>query len=741
MFDLYSFYIYLFRSILYKVIAIPLVSRLLDYKFLEDKDMPSLSFVFSSALYCGFGLLFYLQLSSPYLGSGERASPERKLLKCPPDISEKLYCSTCDRTFQNHQEQREHYKLDWHRFNLKQRLKEKPLLSALDFEKQSSTGDLSSISGSEDSDSASEEDLQIVDEKAEFEKPNQQRGFHSHQVLFQNAQGQFLSAYRCILGPRQVPPEEAGLLLQNLQSGGPGYCVVLMATAGHFAGAVFQGREVVAHKTFHRYTVRAKRGTAQGLRDARGRAPHSAGANLRRYNEATLYKEVRDLLARPGWAEALREAGTILLRAPRSGRSLFFGGCGAPLQRGDPRLWDIPLATRRPTFRELQCVLHKLTTLHVHGEDPRETVRSDSPQTHWKTVKEERKEAIEEERRKVPSNENEALGKNAESPKQGLEGEDTFQVELELVEMTLGTLDLREFEVLPKQSRKKRNKKERSRNLEAGAHRTLPQQPQEDEALTESALADTTPLGPLLDEAKAPGHPELWDVLLAACRAGNTGMLKLQLAASLTDPGVTSLLSAPLGSGGFTLLHAAAAAGRGSVVRLLLEAGADPTVQDSRAQPPYTVAADKSTRNEFRRFMEKNPDAYDYNKAQVPGPLTPEMEARQATRKRQQKAAHRLREEQQRKQREQEKQEQEQQQRFAALSDREKRALAAERRLAAQLGAPTSQIPDPVIINVRRCWSCGTSLQGLIPFHYLDFSFCSTRCLQDHRSRAGRPSS
>lgn len=38
--------------------------------------------------------------------------------------------------------QREHYKLDWHRFNLKQRLKDKPLLSAQDFEKQSSTGDV-----------------------------------------------------------------------------------------------------------------------------------------------------------------------------------------------------------------------------------------------------------------------------------------------------------------------------------------------------------------------------------------------------------------------------------------------------------------------------------------------------------------------------------------------------------------------------------------------------------------------
>uniref|UniRef100_A0A2I2YQS1 tRNA endonuclease ANKZF1 n=2 Tax=Hominidae TaxID=9604 RepID=A0A2I2YQS1_GORGO len=683
-------------------------------------------------------------------GSGERESPERKLLQGPMDISEKLFCSTCDQTFQNHQEQREHYKLDWHRFNLKQRLKDKPLLSALDFEKQSFTGDLSSISGSEDSDSASEEDLQTLDrERATFEKFSRPPGFYPHRVLFQNAQGQFLYAYRCVLGPHQDPPEEAELLLQNLQSRGPRDCVVLMAAAGHFAGAIFQGREVVTHKTFHRYTVRAKRGTAQGLRDARGGPSRSAGANLRRYNEATLYKDVRELLAGPSWAKALEEAGTILLRAPRSGRSLFFGGKGAPLQRGDPRLWDIPLATCRPTFQELQRVLHKLTTLHVYGfskpwtKPALASPQLHSPQTHWKTAREERKKPTEEEIRKICSDEKEALGQNEESPKQGSgsEGEDGFQVELELVELTVGTLDLRESEVLPKRRRRKRNKKEKSRDQEAGAHRTLLQQTQEEEPSTQSSQAVAAPLGPLLDEAKAPGQPELWSALLAACRAGDVGVLKLQLAPSPADPRVLSLLSAPLGSGGFTLLHAAAAAGRGSVVRLLLEAGADPTVQDSRARPPYTVAADKSTRNEFRRFMEKNPDAYDYNKAQVPGPLTPEMEARQATRKREQKAARRQREEQQQRQQEQEEREREEQRRFAALSDREKRALAAERRLAAQLGAPTSPVPDSAIANARRCWSCGASLQGLTPFHYLDFSFCSTRCLQDHRRQAGRPSS
>ncbi|XP_057609113.1 ankyrin repeat and zinc finger domain-containing protein 1 isoform X2 [Chionomys nivalis] len=622
---------------------------------------------------------------------GESTSSGRKVSPSSLDISEKLFCSACDQVFQNHQEQREHYKLDWHRFNLKQRLKNKPVLSALDFEKQSSTGDLSSISGSEDSGSSSEEDLLTLDEgRAEFEKPNRPRGFYPHRVLFKNAQGQFFYAYRCVLGPHQVSPEKAELLIQNLQSGGPRYYVVLMAAAGHFAGAVFQGREVVTHKTFHRYTVRAKRGTAQGLQDAQGRASRSAGASLRRYNEAMLYKDVRDLLAGPTWANALREAEAILIHAPRSGRSLFFGGQEAPLQRNDSRLWAIPLTTRRPTFRELQCVLHKLTTLQVYGSESQE--------------------------------------------------EDGSQVELELVELTLGTLDLREFEVLPKRRRRKK-KKERNQDQQCGTHVTLLQQPQEDAPLAQPDQVFAAPLDSLVDEAKAPGQPELWDVLLSACRAGEVEVLKQQLAPRPVDPGVLSLLSAPLGSGGFTLLHAAAACGRGAVVRLLLEAGADPTVQDIRARPPYTVAADKSTRNEFRRFMEKNPDAFDYNKARVPGPLTHEMEARQATKKKEQKAARRQREQQRQKQREQEEQEQEEQRRFAALSDREKRALAAERRLAAQLGAPSPPVPDSAAGKAGRCWSCGVSLQGLIPFHYLDFSFCSTRCLRDHRSQAERSSS
>ena len=49
------------------------------------------------------------------------------------------------------------------------------------------------------------------------------------------------------------------------------------------------GTELVVHKTFHSYTVRAKQGGSQSSRDNKsggGSHPKSAGASLRRYNEA-----------------------------------------------------------------------------------------------------------------------------------------------------------------------------------------------------------------------------------------------------------------------------------------------------------------------------------------------------------------------------------------------------------------------------------------------------------------------
>ena len=87
---------------------------------------------------------------------------------------------------------------------------------------------------------------------------------------------------------------ESGLLPSLLSLSEPPLWVILMQAGGHFAGAVFSGSvsvcvrrggceggrggdvvfgfcsrsSVLAHKTFHRYTVRAKRGTTQSARDS-----------------------------------------------------------------------------------------------------------------------------------------------------------------------------------------------------------------------------------------------------------------------------------------------------------------------------------------------------------------------------------------------------------------------------------------------------------------------------------------
>lgn len=68
----------------------------------------------------------------------------------------------------------------------------------------------------------------------------------------------------------------------------PGYLrwAVLMVSGGYFAGAIFSGGVPVIHKTMHSYVTRRGQGQAQSTCDNHGNAPRSAGASLRRYNQA-----------------------------------------------------------------------------------------------------------------------------------------------------------------------------------------------------------------------------------------------------------------------------------------------------------------------------------------------------------------------------------------------------------------------------------------------------------------------
>ncbi|KTF94704.1 hypothetical protein cypCar_00002081 [Cyprinus carpio] len=561
------------------------------------------------------------------------------------EVSDRMFCSACRCPFESREEQMEHYKLDWHRFNLRQRLEGRSVVTVEEFEKKTGTGDISSISGS-DSDSSDSEEGDLGDEVGPEETDSaldtvQSTRRLSTKVVFQNMQGQYLSLYHCVLQSKKDNEED--LVSSLLKISNNTIWVILMTGGGHFAGVVFKGKEILQHKTFHRYTVRAKRGTAQGLRDSQNHShrPKSAGAALRRYNEAALLKDIHDLLE--SWAEYLKEASAIFLRAPSYNKTIFFGGRRAPLDKKDQRVRVLPFATRRATFSEIQRVFDLLSTVHVYQKDTEISSIFSPSKRVWK------KKIPKPVSHPVPNTNVPAEGEEVKEESSGEEDPGT----LEMVEVTLGTLDLREHEILPnkKKRRKRKEKRENSSNLEIT----------EEKANYE-----------ILEEGKL------------ECEDDSKEMQR----------------------------------------------------KDKKGQTPYGVAPEKDTRNTFRKYMAEHPHKYDYTKAQVPGPLTEEIESKKAEKKKAQKAARKQREKEQKEEKLQKQQEEEERRRFIALSDREKRALAAERRLAehmAQTGV--------TLTTIRRCFQCGESLLGKIPFEYLDYSFCTPRCVQAHRkaNAAARP--
>ncbi|XP_072274148.1 tRNA endonuclease ANKZF1 isoform X2 [Pyxicephalus adspersus] len=638
------------------------------------------------------------------------------------EISDRMSCTACQCTFDSREEQKEHYTLDWHRFNLKRRIKGASALSEEDFQDKTQAGDVSSISGS-DLDSSDEENSGVASEPSVESTPGLGHPTRSQSVLFRNGQGKLLSMYRCLLGiakDMEVSPEQLLSCVKSLQDRPT--VVILMAGGGHFAGAVFKGKEVLKHKTFHRYTVRAKRGTSQALHDAQNRShmAKSAGAALRRYNQAALMTDINQLLQ--NWTEHITEAHGIFLRAPCSDKALFMGR-NSPIPKKDPRVHGIPFSTRRATFREIQRVHTQLFTLQVHDKEVPVTETREKPARTRRPKRTENQEEIND------------------APELS---EDDIPVAEEYVEeeLTLSTLDLREHEVQPKRKRKKKKKKNGSESATTQDEGELGfiSQREIDHDYVDEELDNHEPLVLALDGDEL---SRVRNALFTCCKTGDSESVKQMLGVLLPDcksslPPLTQspasevvsrLVNERLPLEQRTLLHIAAAAGHGEVAGLLMDAGWDPALRDSAAQTPYSVCADKRTRNAFRKYREDNPDKYNYSKSQIPGPLSEEVETRRVEKKRAQKAQKKQKEKEEKEERLRKEAEEAEKKRFAALSDREKRALAAERRLAAQLSLSKESAGS----NVRRCWLCGESLLGKVPFEYLDFSFCSTRCVKEHR--------
>lgn len=334
-------------------------------------------------------------------------------------VSISTACTLCKVSFRDVNEQRQHVRSDFHRYNLKLQIKGLPPIDEATFVKK--IGELDeSISGSDSSESDSEDDnaqpgdttlSALLKRQARLsQKPHQDEeksvrrkgpgnapmywltsprlpggmGVGLYKALFSNEE-QELAHTNLVetLKKKQIKPiygKNSGIAQTQQTATKDPHFFLCMIGGGHFAAAVIglapevrkgaggvEERHAIvkAHKTFHRYTTRRKQGGSQSANDnAKGNA-HSVGSSIRRANEAALVTDIRNLLAE--WKGMIDSADLIFVRATGSqNRHTLFGPYeGQVITSRDKRLRGFPFSTRRATQNELIRAFQELTRAKV----------------------------------------------------------------------------------------------------------------------------------------------------------------------------------------------------------------------------------------------------------------------------------------------------------------------------------------------------------------------------------------
>ncbi len=172
---------------------------------------------------------------------------------------------------------------------------------------------------------------------------------------------------------KNTPPAASGPHIFLCMMGGGHFAGMVVSLTPKFVKNHVSGHErqatVLTHKTFHRYTTRRKQGGGQSANDAAKGAAHSAGSSLRRYNEAALTNEVRELLSE--WKHLIDSAQLLFIRATgTTNRRTLFGPYENQVMRlNDPRLRSFPFTTRRATQAELMRSFVELTRVKISTVD------------------------------------------------------------------------------------------------------------------------------------------------------------------------------------------------------------------------------------------------------------------------------------------------------------------------------------------------------------------------------------
>ena len=223
-----------------------------------------------------------------------------------------------------------------------------------------------------------------------------------YRALFTPAELARESGFISILRQKQCPLKAPSKASNNGENGIPKpaaskdpHFFLCMLGGGHFAGMIVSLSlrhskstsvgpltntiNILASKTFHRYTTRRKQGGSQSTSDSAKGAAHSAGSSLRRSNETALTEEVRGLLKE--WKAWIDIAELCFVRASGTNnrRTLFGPYEGQVLSQKDGRVRSWPFGTRRATQSELLRAFVELTRVKVITVDPSATPQHEAP--------------------------------------------------------------------------------------------------------------------------------------------------------------------------------------------------------------------------------------------------------------------------------------------------------------------------------------------------------------------------
>ncbi|KAL4112462.1 hypothetical protein QTP88_016247 [Uroleucon formosanum] len=590
-----------------------------------------------------------------------------------------MHCTTCQIAFEQSEEHRAHYKSDWHRYNLKQKIRNRQTIDEPKF--------LALENKANDSSSSCESDDEINAYNSHFSIDSK--------LFFENNSGNAFSVYRCLLtNKKDIPSEE--IVVDSLKSfsSKPMWFIVMLG-GGRFSAAIFKGEEAIVHKTFHSYTVRAKQGGSQSTQDRSKGGCKSAGASLRRYNEASQLKHIQGILS--SWLNQIKLCDLIFYRAiGPNNRNILFGGSNPLIDKNDSRLCQIPFGTKKATFAEVQKVCNQLSTVLVY--DSKETINNSIKNYVLKLFKKKKnlesrtKKNVEKpikdiQNSKEKVSENIQPSSTSDSSENGNENEN---VKFSQSKILCENNDNVVTNDSKNKKRKKRKKKPKETIVKCGE----------------------------VEEVKI--------LLLKTIEDKNSEALSKYLLledmhSSITKEYIEKSLNEAIDGSNNTLLHLASTYCLHDHIYLLLQHGSNPINKNKDAKTPYELAPDKSTRKVFRKFMAVFPDKYDYDKARLPGPLTEELQEELKERKK----AKQKRAKERKVVEELKKEEESQRQKFLQLSDREKCAIAAEKRLTAVQGT----------FKLLRCFYCGKNIEEKYPFEYMDYKFCSVQCVKNHRQK------